>query len=466
MLTIRRVPTVVSLQQEDADPKGCGKDCLGACCIAGSSMPLYNFARRYVIKPKRIRSFGDLSSVPDSFGSSDSSSDSDEMSKSFFDSLLTAQWEDRMERGLFRYDVTACATKEIDGEYGFIAQLNEGRHLKKRATEFRIDQVLQDFDPKKFNFTKVAQDEVLFRFEESLDGKSHYMNEAPLTDSPNVVVINVSPIEYGHVLLVPRVLDHLPQRIQFDTLLLALHMAVEADNPYLRLGYNSLGAFATINQLHFQAYYLQAPFPIERAPTVRIGCKKRSRRVKISSLAQYPVRALVYEVSNSLEEVAMAVTSACQELERRNIPFNLLISDRGARVFLMPQCFAEKQARNEVPLEILECQVNPAAWEISGHIVLKRKEDYEAVTQESVWELLSQVSLSREAFAEVKQICLEEVDKALEEKLPALLESYFHSAAIVRSAPGDAAVVMMDEGESEKVKEKPQCADQEVPVMK
>ena len=99
-------------------------------------MPLYNFARRYVIKPKRIRSFGDLSSVPDSFGSSDSSSDSDEMSKSFFDSLLTAQvftgvclhyfsesaylisslfpslqWEDRMERGLFRYDVTACATK-------------------------------------------------------------------------------------------------------------------------------------------------------------------------------------------------------------------------------------------------------------------------------------------------------------------------------------------------------------------
>ena len=132
----------------------------------------------------------------------------------------------------------------------------------------------------------------------------------------------------------------------------------------------------------------------------------------------------------------------------------------------MSQCFAEKQARNEVPLEILECQVNPAAWEISGHIVLKRKEDYEAVTQESVWELLSQVSLSREAFAEVKQICLEEVDKALEEKLPALLESYFHSAAIVRSAPGDAAVVMMDEGESEKVKEKPQCADQEVPVMK
>jgi hypothetical protein len=29
-------------------------------------------------------------------------------------------------------------------------------------------------------------------------------------------------------------------------------MAAEAGNPYFRLGYNSLGAFATINHLHFQ----------------------------------------------------------------------------------------------------------------------------------------------------------------------------------------------------------------------
>lgn len=64
--------------------------------------------------------------------------------------------------------------------------------------------------------------------------------------------IQVSPIEYGHVLLVPRVLDRLPQRIDQDSFLLALYMAVEANNPYFRLGYNSLGAFATINHLHFQ----------------------------------------------------------------------------------------------------------------------------------------------------------------------------------------------------------------------
>ena len=74
------------------------------------------------------------------------------------------------------------------------------------------------------------------------------------------MILQVSPIEYGHVLLIPRVLDRLPQKIDPESFLLALQMAAEAASPYFRLGYNSLGAFATINHLHFQvlnfAWYL------------------------------------------------------------------------------------------------------------------------------------------------------------------------------------------------------------------
>ena len=46
------------------------------------------------------------------------------------------------------------------GVYGFVAQLNEGRATKKRATEFRVDRVCQPFDPSKFNFRKAAMKEV------------------------------------------------------------------------------------------------------------------------------------------------------------------------------------------------------------------------------------------------------------------------------------------------------------------
>ncbi|TQD73386.1 hypothetical protein C1H46_041076 [Malus baccata] len=241
-LRIKRVPTVVSNYQKDEAEegarRGCGRNCLNQCCIPGAKLPLYAFKKLNV-------NDGDTGLL---------GREKREPPVAFLDSLLLGEWEDRMQRGLFRYDVTACETKVIRGQFGFIAQLNEGRHLKKRPTEFRVDKVLQPFDGSKFNFTKVGQEEVLFQFEASKDGEVQFFPSAPIDveSSPSVVAINVSPIEYGHVLLIPHILERLPQRIDRESFLLALHMAAEAGNPYFRLGYNSLGAFATINHLHFQ----------------------------------------------------------------------------------------------------------------------------------------------------------------------------------------------------------------------
>lgn len=69
---------------------------------------------------------------------------------------------------------------------------------------------------------------------------------------PLLRLSQVSPIGYGHVLLIPRILDLLPQRIDRQSFSLALFLSKEARSPYFKVGYNSLGAFATINHLHFQ----------------------------------------------------------------------------------------------------------------------------------------------------------------------------------------------------------------------
>src|SRR5262249_16155744 len=69
-----------------------------------------------------------------------------------------------------------------------------------------------------------------------------------------VSIQQVSPIEYGHVLLIPRIFECLPQRIDHESFSFALYMAAEAGNPFFRLGYNSFGAFDNINHLHFQVY--------------------------------------------------------------------------------------------------------------------------------------------------------------------------------------------------------------------
>ncbi|KAL6993953.1 Phosphate metabolism transcription protein [Sarracenia purpurea var. burkii] len=404
MLTIKRVPTVVSNYQDDVsedspiksqtDAFGCGRNCLGMCCLPVSKLPLYAF---------KIDEENSGANGNDSFSN-------DGRPIAFLNNLLLGQWEERMTRGLFRYDVTACETKIIPGKYSFIAQLNEGRHLKKRPTEFRVDQVLQPFDENKFNFSKVGQEEVLFRFEQSNDKNSHFFPSSPVNaDSPNVVAINVSPIEYGHVLLIPRVLDCLPQMIDHESFFLAVHMAKEAAEPFFRVGYNSLGAFATINHLHFQAYYLSVPFPVEKVQTERImaGKEQADGGVMVSQLLNYPVRGLVFEGGIKMRDLSDAVASACICLQKKNIPFNVLIADCGKRIFLFPQCYAEKQALGEVSEELLDTQVNPAVWEISGHMVLKRRQDYNGASEDKALRLLTEVSLSEKRFQEVKACVLE-----------------------------------------------------------
>ncbi|XP_031375679.1 GDP-L-galactose phosphorylase 1-like [Punica granatum] len=420
MLRIKRVPTIVSnFQAEDAGARsGCGRNCLKSCCIQGAKLPLYAFKKENSVDGEKAQ-------------------EKKEPPVEFLDSLLLGEWEDRMQRGLFRYDVTACETKVIPGDYGFVAQLNEGRHLKKRPTEFRVDKVLQPFDGNKFNFTKVGQEEVLFQFEASEDGDVQFFPNAPIDvdNSPSVVAINVSPIEYGHVLLIPRIFECLPQRIDRESFLLALYMAAEAANPYFRLGYNSLGAFATINHLHFQAYYLAVPFPIEKASTKKVTTLDSG--VKISELVNYPVRGLVFEGGNTLQDLSNNVSEACSCLQDNNIPYNVLIADCGRRIFLLPQCYAEKQALGEVSAELLDTQVNPAVWEISGHIVLKRREDFEGASEGNAWRLLAEVSLSEERFQEVNALIFEAISsnsRLLEEEAADLAKNREESGPIKGSS--------------------------------
>lgn len=73
------------------------------------------------------------------------------------------------------------------------------------------------------------------------------------------------------------------------------------------------------------------------------------------------------------------------------------------------QCYAEKQALGEVSPELLDTQVNPAVWEISGHMVLKRKKDYEEASEANAWRLLAEVSLSEERFKEVSELIFEAI---------------------------------------------------------
>ena len=81
------------------------------------------------------------------------------------------------------------------------------------------------------------------------------------------------------------------------------------------------------------------PFPVEKAPTRKISSVKglSENEVKIYVLSDYPVRGIVFEGGNALEDLADVVSTACICLQNNNIPYNVLISDSGKRIFLFPQ---------------------------------------------------------------------------------------------------------------------------------
>lgn len=64
-----------------------------------------------------------------------------------------------------------------------------------------------------------------------------------------------------------------------------------------------------------QAYYLAAPFAVERAPTKALLGYKRRKDVEVALLCDYPVKGLVFEAGESLTATASLVGAACQRLQ-------------------------------------------------------------------------------------------------------------------------------------------------------
>jgi GDP-L-galactose phosphorylase len=95
------------------------------------------------------------------------------------------------------------------------------------------------------------------------------------------------------------------------------------------------------------------PFPVEKAPTKKIPLAKSVLKsgVKVSKLRNFPVRGLVFERGNTLKDLADVVTNACIWLQDNNVPFNVLISDSGRRIFLFPQVISAAKSHTSFTLD-------------------------------------------------------------------------------------------------------------------
>ncbi|XP_066448855.1 GDP-D-glucose phosphorylase 1 isoform X2 [Eleutherodactylus coqui] len=309
-----------------------------------------------------------------------------------FDTTLQSRWVEKMEQGLFRYPLWSLQTKILPGSVKYVAQLNVKRGVERRKPQ-DIKSIQEKFNPSQFNFNKMKHDEILFQIvrsptEEGASGDSNPSHVSALPGSRHnrtLVVINVSPLEFGHVLFIPEPSLCLTQILTPDLALLGVESILLSGHPGFRVGFNSLGGFASVNHLHLHGYYLDEELLIESAPS-----KPLCPHINFHQLTHFPAPGFFfYTDGKDMTSVSRRICRVTDYFVTRNIAHNLFMtrgcdpaksgcleSREGIRVVIWARqsCFGAKE----------ESAFNVALCELAGHLPFKSEEDFNTLTEESV----------------------------------------------------------------------------------
>jgi len=208
-----------------------------------------------------------------------------------------------------------------------------------RSSGLKFDALLRPFDAAGFNFNKpFLAREILWQGE--LDGK------------PVRLLYNKFPFARLHGLLVPEPLQQMPQYLSAETHHWAWQLATQSGVPGLCLGYNSHGAGASVNHLHFQSFVQSKPLPIQDHGFIHNG-----------GIRPYPLPC------RHFSDPAEAWLEL-DRLHRQNTPYNLIYSRDCLHLI----------ARVPQDSENLNAQSRGYGWsEMAGAVTLFSRQAYEGL---------------------------------------------------------------------------------------
>ncbi|XP_074957000.1 GDP-D-glucose phosphorylase 1 [Phalacrocorax aristotelis] len=232
-----------------------------------------------------------------------------------FDRALLQSWDDRMERGLFRYRLEPLPTRVLPGPMRLVAQLNVQRGTERRPPQ-AVRSLRQPFDPRAFNFTRLRPGEVLLRLRRAGGAGP----AAPAARDPLLVAINASPLVRGHVLLLAEPARRLPQALTAPLLRAGLEAALLSAHPGFRVGFNGLGGCASVNHLHLHGFYVGRPLLVESAPAQELRPPGR-----LGLLRAVPAPAFLFYAAGpaGLEALARDVCRAAERLTDAGLAYNV-----------------------------------------------------------------------------------------------------------------------------------------------
>ena len=229
-----------------------------------------------------------------------------------------------------------------------------------RASQELVEHIQQPFDINKFNFNKpFLKPEILWEGE-FLGSNGRLKNIR--------VLYNKFPFAPWHLLIVPE-----PEKEQSQYITQEAHhdiFSLSANSSHLEgfgVGYNSLGANASINQLHFQGFIRQQALPIEASVWKHNGGDQ-----------DYPIKCLRYQHADQ----AWQSIEALHQLDQ---PYTVLY--RKGFCYVIAR---QGQGRAELP-----DWAKGTAWhEVCGVFTLANKNVVEDLSSDEVYRTLSLLNIS------------------------------------------------------------------------
>lgn len=88
--------------------------------------------------------------------------------------------------------------------------------------------------------------------------------------------------------------------------------------------------------LMMQACYFPSPLPVELTPVDTLF-HEGQRGMRISAVTDFPIKTLLFESNKKFKRMVEVLVEICCQLQEKSIPYNLLISDSGKKIFLFLQ---------------------------------------------------------------------------------------------------------------------------------
>lgn len=349
-----------------------------------------------------------------------------------FDKLLLEGFARILDRGgVVRSSPSALQRRCLSGTMGLVAQFSQEHFGKKRKSTASVQQVVAAAaDPEAFNFNKASPAEKIAEVQAFPDGGS----AAGLT----TVLANLSPLSGCHVLLVPSCEQVLPQVLTEEHFLCGLHLLAKSARRDFRLFFNSLLGFASVNHFHWHGLYLNqcglsdGRLPIEKVERSVVAGAVTEGRASVELLVetQWYARAFVLAAGcrpgtegarppADLAALARLAHSVAAELQRRNIPHNVILAPpverrRKQEAANSGMAHEEEAKPNALSPEVYIVPRQPedslredagfhaAVLEIAGLVTASSEEAYRSFSEESLRDIFrTDVTMPEAVFDEL-----------------------------------------------------------------